>query len=86
MPGYDHALPRPKKIPWGNAYSVDWSDQARATPGYPRFYDATVSNYHGHGVSVMNMKGIRLWDSRGRWIKQFKAQHPEFELPLPEGL
>lgn len=51
--------------------------------GYPLFYDRKLSNHHGLGINVLTTSGL-FFDFRGRWLKDFSAKHPEFQLPLPE--
>ena len=54
-------------------------------PGnYPLIYDRRMQNHYGLGVNVLLTSGERFWDFRGRWLRKFAREHPEYKLRPPE--
>lgn len=68
--------------------SVDWSKR----PEYfeqlscerPLVYDRYMSNHVWRGINILMTDGTIKWDANAEWLKKFKAEHPDANLPMPE--
>lgn len=55
----------------------------RPPDDYPIAYDRKMSNHLGLGINIIKMAGFPTWDFRGRGLKHFAEEHPEYHLELP---
>lgn len=53
---------------------------------YPLVYDRRLSNHDGIGINITTTSGRVFWDRNGKWLRKFVRKHPEFNIPLPEGM
>jgi hypothetical protein len=63
-------------VNWGRAFGTN------VPAAFPLMYDKKMANHFG--VNVLTTSGVRFWDFRGRWLREFAQKHPEYELPLPD--
>lgn len=67
-------------INWGR-----WFPSTNSPPeSYPLIYDSTVHNHGGRGVNIISVGARARWDEGARWLHDFAAKHPEYDLRLPD--
>jgi hypothetical protein len=74
---------------WTDYIYVDWTTRCGGhgpvPTDYPMLYDRRTSHHSG-SLFVMDCGGRVFWDRNGCWLKHFASEHPECQLPLPDGL
>lgn len=73
---------------WMSYVYIDWSPYfgAKAPPYYyPLFYDKSMANHAGRGINILRCGSVWIfWDENAQWLKAFAAEHPEYEIVIPE--
>ena len=90
--------PRPESLDivvttgWFDYIYIHWPDGTNTPPDFPIIYDRSMSHHNGRGISLLTVgdlqreKGDRLpWDEGAERLKRFAREHPEFDIPMPEG-
>jgi hypothetical protein len=72
---------------WQDYIYINWSryyGSKAVPPDYPLIYDRRLSNHGGKGVNEVSVQGVVRWDPDATALKKFAAEHPEYEVPLPQ--
>ena len=81
---------------WSDYIYCYWPTGKKGTPpNYPLFYDRRLSNHEGKGINIFLVgaggelrpqpAGSFFWDKNAEWLQKFKKEHPDLNIPLPEG-
>jgi hypothetical protein len=62
---------------------------------FPLVYDRSLAYHKGEGINILLSGALSqhtpspdmlFWDPKAKWLSTFAAEHPEFRVPIPEGV
>lgn len=86
---------------WTDYIYIPWQSTTGVYEKYPLMYDRRLSNHGNKGINVLlveqiihpafptsreSFHGQFFWDEGATWLQKFAKEHPDLNIPLPEGL
>ena len=90
-----------KSFYWMDYFYLHWPSVSGVYTNYPLMYDRRLSNHSGRGINILLVEqtvnpasppspesyhGQFFGDEGAKWLQAFAKEHPELDIPMPEGL
>ena len=71
---------------WMDYVYLPWGSRTNTPPDYPMLYDRRI-RHPGRMINIVYVDcGTVEGDKNAKELKQFAAEHPDINVPMPEGL